>query len=138
MAITKLSNGSWLLRAPTSAKEEREWLEVWQLQPEVQRKAWALGELSILEAGIRLWMLSGRRSPQEQARLRSTVSSRPVADRGESLHLSGEAFDVGTDHDLRRSDWERLTPLAECLGLRHGIEFTPPDPNHFDVGRPSR
>lgn len=137
MPITTLANGSWLLRAPTSSEERRRWLETWGLQEGVQEKAWALGELAILEAGIRLWMISGRRSPQEQAQLRATVSSRPVAKPGESLHQTGEAFDVGTDYDLRDEEWQRLTPLARCLGLRHGLQFSVPDPNHFDVGGPA-
>ena len=78
-----------------------------------------------------LWIISGYRSPQLQARVNPSVTK--------SLHTLCPSLAA----DLRVGDlpasittdeiWRFLGERWELLGGRWGGRFTPPDVNHFDL-----
>lgn len=102
---------------------------VWGLDPDVAAKAQNLGMYSEGVLNTRLYIISGRRTCEEQAALhRKGTGTRP----GYSAHQVGRAFDVGFDFDPAPHVKPQLDAYAICLGLRAGSRFIPPDPNHYD------
>lgn len=137
----KLPNGAWLLDWPQTYGEWNEYLGRWALDPSVMVLALALGYYAPRVCGQRLWILSGRRSPDEQAQLFATAaageSTRPAAKPGDSLHEIGLAFDVGTDRQLTGREWDCVGQLGEAFGLTWGGRFRAYDPNHFQIHGPT-
>lgn len=97
-----------------------------------------------LEAGVRVVVTEGRRTPEKQAKLYAqgrTTPGRIVTWTLKSKHLDGLAFDVGVldddgvltwpdDDDL----WERIGKLGEARGLRWGGRWTrSKDRPHFEL-----
>jgi LAS superfamily LD-carboxypeptidase LdcB len=134
--LTILATGSQLLDWPASWDEYNAFKARWGLTDPVAIRALALGWWSERALGIRLWIVSGRRTGAEQASLRARYvagdSTYPAAKAGTSLHEAGRAFDVGTDYALDDSRWQAVGDLGKRLGLRWGGDFVVPDFPHFE------
>jgi len=87
------------------------------------------------QAGFPVIVTSGRRTPQEQARLVAAGLSRTLR----SKHVEGLAFDIDWYRTSRDAVpawfWELIGPWAEKnLGLTWGGRWSHPyDPGHFEV-----
>lgn len=135
--MLKLDNGAWLLSWPSSWDQWREYQGEWGLTDDTLYRALALGYWSPKECGVRLFILSGRRSRSSQAALYAAYErgarSLPAAPPGTSAHEVGEAFDVGSDFRLSSSAWECVGALGQALGLVWGGTFSTPDRPHFQL-----
>lgn len=112
------------------------------LVPDLRPRAVALIQAA-LEAGIRLAVTEGRRTPGRQATLYAQGRTTPgpiVTWTLKSKHLDGLAFDVGVldeDGALTWPDddalWERIGALGEAQGLKWGGRWTRSrDRPHFE------
>lgn len=137
MPLTILESGAQELNCTDSLEEFCAFGRRWKLEPNITRRILILGMRVRRDLGFRLWILSGGRSSEEQARLLRLweagdprVVHRPA--RG-SLHLVGAAADIGTDFTLSAGQWEIVGTMAETLRLQWGGRFPDPDNNHFQV-----
>lgn len=98
------------------------------LEEQTRLRAWYLVNAA-RNAGIPLMVISGYRSPAENA---------AVGGARNSWHLRGRGFDVQvlgyTRDELPGWWWEDLGQWAKSqLGLRWGGDFSVRDVNHFDL-----
>lgn len=140
MALAVLNNGAWELRWPTTFTEWNSFLSTWGTTPETAVAALALGHYSRDILQLRIWIISGFRSFEEQRELRVAWEAGrrrfPANRPGESRHNFGTAFDIGTDYRLRDSQWRDLGFLAGRLGLKWGGDPSPGkirDEPHFQL-----
>lgn len=133
--------------------EFRRWAGNW---PELARGyfvgSWGLDPTFAVRAGtlyLALWALgknprvtSGFRSPTKQAAMRAAwdrgdragLRVRPADPRG-SYHCRGtDARPASQAIDMPCDDDRLGAQVAQALGLRAGLTFSPPDPGHYDSG----
>ena len=83
----------------------------------------------VRSAGVPLVVISG---------YRTLAQNRHVGGAPRSRHLYGRAVDVQvlgfTRDQIPLSWWQALGRVGESFGLRAGVFFRRPDPNHFDDG----
>lgn len=104
----------------------------WSLDPDVADKAVRLATYAQVELGEKIRIISGHRTCQEQTDLYNAGrGARP----GYSAHEAypALAFDIAWDKEPGPETRYQLAAFAKCIGLRAGIYFTTPDPNHFDT-----
>lgn len=129
------TSGYQLLDWPKSWEDYYQFRDAWGLTDSVAVRALALGWWARQRLGLRLWIISGRRSAAEQTALRQAWvagdSTLPAAPEGQSMHELGRAFDVGADYSLDSQQWADVGRLGKALGLTWGGDFSVPDPPHF-------
>lgn len=114
----------------------------WGLTFAAAIRALALGYFSRVQSNLRIYIISGRRSREEQERLvrEWRAGARALPASPVSAHLTGGAFDVGGDFAFSPTQWRTVGVLGEKLGLRWGGRFSTPDRPHFELpgSRPAR
>lgn len=104
----------------------------WGLSQDFASRA-ALLYAALHYAGLAPRITSGYRNPEHQAALRAAwdrgqragLRVRPAA---VSYHSSRQAIDMPSRDDALAAR------IARALGLRAGIDFSTPDPGHYDDG----
>ena len=126
--------------SPMCGQELLAFLNRWQIREDLAHLALELGECYLRTVGSTLFIISGYRTFDEQARL--ILQGRPAADPSVSNHtvLPALAFDIASDPVPTKSQKQYLGQCARCIGLRWGggspfdEDGIPSDWAHFDLG----
>lgn len=105
----------------------------WHLHPDLAAKAVSLAMYAEAVLGVKIRIISGYRTCEEQTReYNAGRGARPGYSTHEAFPALG--FDIAYDFDPPTGTREMLAAFARCIGLRAGLYFSAPDPNHFDLG----